>query len=158
MNHFTSHSPRINRLHPHAGSSSSSFGMGLQQGFTLIEVLISLVLFSVGVLGFVALQAAAASFTQSSENVTRASLLANEIAAQMQNAGTSNLPGAAKTNWQSMVSGATVSNLSLPQGAGDYTIDASGTATILITWSEPQNVLADGSQKQSRYQTIYRPD
>jgi type IV pilus assembly protein PilV len=104
-------------------------------GFTLIEVLIALVLFSVGILGLVALQATATNLTTSAEDSTRAALLANEIATEMYNAGTVSLPAATVTAWQNEVNGTTASNLALPGGSGSVTT-AGNVATIAITWSE----------------------
>jgi type IV pilus assembly protein PilV len=104
-------------------------------GFTLIEVLLALVLFSVGILGMIALQGRATDFTTSAENSARAAKWANELATQMlaqQTVNTSTL-GTVYTTWQSDV------QADLPTGSGVATLDASGdTATITITWKDTQ--------------------
>jgi len=63
---------------PHAGDSP-----GGQQGVALLEVLVSLLLFSLGILGLIGLQARAVSFSIDAEDRNRASLLANDVASAM---------------------------------------------------------------------------
>lgn len=124
-----------------------------QNGFTLIEVLVSLGLFSVGVIGFIALQASASNLTESADNVTRAALLANEVVAKMQAAGTVNV---SVSDIDDLANGSSPSNLDLPGGAVTSTLDASGTtAKILVTWNEPQRLNADHTRITSRYETVY---
>lgn len=54
-------------------------GNSLQFGFSMIEVLVTLVLVSVGVLGMVALQARTIQYTQDSEQRNVAATLANDL-------------------------------------------------------------------------------
>lgn len=56
-----------------------SAGSTIQYGFSLIEVLVTLVLVSVGVLGMVALQARTIQYTQDSEQRNAAATLANDL-------------------------------------------------------------------------------
>jgi len=49
----------------------------------LIEVLVAILIFSFGLLGFVGLQARAIQFSASAEDSNRAALLANELASQL---------------------------------------------------------------------------
>ena len=53
------------------------------RGMTLVEVLVSLLIFSFGLLGLMGLQARALRFSIGAEDTNRAALLANEVAAQM---------------------------------------------------------------------------
>lgn len=59
--------------------ASRPAGKSLQSGFSMIEVLVTLVLVSVGVLGMVALQARTIQYTQDSEQRNVAATLANDL-------------------------------------------------------------------------------
>ena len=114
-----------------------------QAGFMLLEALISMLIFSIGILGIVALQALA--ITNSSENQYRitASLLANQyigqmwagdlnpstLAANFSNGGTN------YNSWQTQI------NAQLPAPTSTVTVTASSTTqsmvTIQINWTMP---------------------
>lgn len=113
-----------------------------QGGVMLLEVLVSILIFSFGILGMVGMHARAAQFSTNAEDRNRASLLANEIATAMWTAGTTTLPAATITAWQARVGTAAAQVLAdnslatpagLPNGVGDVSV-AAGVATITITW------------------------
>jgi type IV pilus assembly protein PilV len=104
------------------------------RGFTLIEVLVVLLLFSVGLLGLVGLQAKAMQVSVGSEDSTRAALLANELASTMWGASSVNLPPGDVTAWNLRLANATTGGL--PNGAGTVVV-AGGVATITVTWRAP---------------------
>lgn len=54
-----------------------------ERGFTLLEVLVSILIFSIGVLGMVAMQARALQNASDAQDRNRASALANELAGNM---------------------------------------------------------------------------
>ena len=54
-----------------------------QRGFTLVEVLVSLLVFSIGVLGMVGLQARAIQFSVDAEDRSKAAMVANEVISWM---------------------------------------------------------------------------
>lgn len=105
----------------------------MQQGMALLEALISILLFSFGVLGIIALQAKASQFSVDSEDRTRAAMLANEIVSQMWAQGS--------TSECSSIASATVSSrseFSLPGSSVSCATDsASGVVTITVTWKAP---------------------
>ena len=102
-----------------------------QRGFTLIEVLVSLLIFSFGLLGFVGLQARAVGYASSAEDQNRAALLASELAATMLGAQTVLLPSGVTNAWIARV--ADPSKRGLPNGIA--TVEPVGNfATITITW------------------------
>ncbi len=107
---------------------------GAMQGFTLIEVMISVLIFSVGLLGTAALQARAVQMATQNEDRSRAAILANEMVAQLwanQSATPADLAG-----WKAKVANAAVSGL--PNGVGAVATTAStSTAVITITWKAP---------------------
>lgn len=106
-------------------------------GFSLIEVLVSMLIFAVGLLGLMGMQARAIQFSYDAEDRMRASILAGEIVSSMLTANTTSLPGATLTAWSARVSNATASGL--PNGQGTVATDANGLTTVKITWSSPSH-------------------
>jgi type IV pilus assembly protein PilV len=102
--------------------------MRRQQGLTLIDVLVAVVLFSIGVLGLVALQARSSQSSVDAESRIYAAVLADDIVGVFIAANTGTVPsGTPLNNWQSRVSSA------LPGGVG--TVSGSGSAmSVSITW------------------------
>lgn len=108
------------------------------RGFTLIEVLVSLLVFSFGILGAVGMQAKVLQASTQNGDRGRASMLANEIIAEIwaQQAVTS-LP-AGYSAWVTMVN--TPSMGGLPNGVGTVTlgpVNGVQTVSVSITWAEP---------------------
>lgn len=123
----------------------------VRRGFTLVEVLISLVVFSIGVIGLVKLQARASSAAVESEDRTRAALLAEDLISTMWLRGTASLDTATLTAWESRLTDTTA--LGLP-GTPSYSIAASaGVTTVTITWQAPTRTDGAASAVQSRYAT-----
>ena len=108
------------------------------RGFSMIEVLIVIVLFSFGLIGMVGLQARAVQTSVSADNSNRAALLANELTSSMWGALSVNLPTATVTAWNALVADGTARGL--PNGAGAVTVTA-GIATITITWRAPNEAV-----------------
>lgn len=104
-----------------------------QAGTTLIEVLVAVLIFSFGFLGFVGLQARALQFTIAAEDSERAALLANEMAATMVTRQTTDpaLLIAAIAAWQARARDPAVAGL--PNGAASAVRNGNVT-TIRITW------------------------
>jgi type IV pilus assembly protein PilV len=101
----------------------------------MIEVLVAVLLFSLGVLGLMGLQAQAIKYSVESEDRNRAALLANEIASAMWLTNTVTLdPNAGTPSWN------TRARKILPNA--EVTIDAEPTlvrsANVTITWAPPQ--------------------
>lgn len=106
-----------------------------QGGMTLIEVLVSILIFSFGILGMVGLLARATQFSVDAEDRNRASLLANELAAAMWTAGgVDKVPAAVTTAWQDRVSKPDQGGLL--NGEGILAIN-NGVATIEVRWRAP---------------------
>jgi type IV pilus assembly protein PilV len=121
-------------------------------GFTLLETLVALVVFSVGLLGIVALQARSIRMSVDSEDRNRAALMADEVISQMWTSavggGSStcggstvcslNLTAAELTGWSNRVTAG------LPSGAGSVTgPDANGIVTVQISWRPPSRPTAE---------------
>lgn len=122
-----------------------------RRGFTLLEVLISLVVFSIGVIGLVKLQARASSAAVESEDRTRAALLAEDLISTMWLRGTSSLDSTTLSAWEARLTDTAA--LGLP-GTPSYSVAASaGVTTVTITWQAPTRTDGAASAVQSRYAT-----
>lgn len=134
------------RHHPRGAKAS---------GMSLIEVLVSVLIFSFGLLGLLALQARATQFSVSAEDTNRASLLANELAAAMWVARTVQLPQADLDAWNDRVANARAAGL--PGGVGTVAVTGSGAsavARISITWQPPRAASAASHRNQYTTQVV----
>lgn len=108
-----------------------------QQGSALLEALIGILIFSIGILALVALQATSVKFTTDAKDRTDASFYANQLISKMW-VDQDNLASYAVTNQP--VAG-------LP--GGKRTVDVSGSRiTVTITWQPP------GTAAPHRYVTV----
>jgi type IV pilus assembly protein PilV len=119
-----------------------------QSGLMMIEVLISILIFSIGILGIIGLQAKAIEHSGDAQNRNIASSLANDLVAQMwlaKSADPSNATLAAKiVAWKTRVT-----NSQLPNATG--TVLKSGDVTnIAISYKPPQK---KASENASQYVT-----
>lgn len=103
-----------------------------QAGMSLIEVLTSLLIFSIGILGLVGLQTQAIQFSVSAEDTNRAALLANELVAKM---WVERLDADDLKAWQEKVGDADVG---LPNGEATVEEVQPGVTQITITWRPPK--------------------
>ncbi len=118
---------------------------GAQAGFTLLETLVAIVIFSIGLLGVVALQARTIQMSVDGEDRNRAALLADEVVATMWSSGTASLSTAETTAWATRVAGvlsSATATVSVP--------DAAGVVTVRISWRPPSRRTGD---PDSVYQT-----
>jgi type IV pilus assembly protein PilV len=105
------------------------------RGFTLIEVLVSILIFSFGVLGVVGMQARMLQSSTQNGDRARASMLANEMASAMWLKQSVVLTGTTLSDWQLRVADA--SKTGLPNGSGSVlvtTVSGVSTAAITVTW------------------------
>jgi type IV pilus assembly protein PilV len=121
-------------------------------GFTLIEILVALLIFSFGLLGFVGLQARAIQHSVSAEDSNRAALLANEMGSTIllsSQSGAASAPDADVTAWKARVS--TPASGGLPNGEGTVT-GTGNTLTVTITW-QPPSAASGAANSVNRYFT-----
>ncbi len=114
-----------------------------QSGVILLEALLAILIFSLGILALVGLQAAAVKQSTDARYRTEAALLTNEIIGQMWVSdrttatlqGNFNSPGGGDyQNWRARVGGI------LPGVAANpptITIDPQGIATVTVNWIAP---------------------
>jgi type IV pilus assembly protein PilV len=100
----------------------------------LMEALVSILIFSMGVLGLIGLEASAINLSVDAEDRNRAALFASEIASTMWLNGSVTVPAAQMTTWQTNI--AVPAGTGLPNGALTITPTAGTTnsADISITW------------------------
>lgn len=121
-----------------------------QAGLTLIEVLVAILIFSFGLLGFVGLQARAIQYSVGAEDTNRAALLANDIgSALIATLPDTPLPAATVAAWEARV--ADPQNGGLPSGAGTLTT-AGDVVTITLTW-QPPNAASGAANSTNKYVT-----
>lgn len=108
-----------------------------QAGVALLEVLVSVLLFSLGLLGLIGLQARAISLSSDAEDRNRASLLANEVVAMMWLNKSLTVPPATLAAWQERVASPTTGGL--PAGNGSVEMDGATAAKVTIKWRAPSN-------------------
>ncbi|WP_223871721.1 type IV pilus modification protein PilV [Candidatus Dactylopiibacterium carminicum] len=113
-----------------------------QRGAALLEALIAILIFSLGVLGLIGLLATSTQFSIDAEDRTRASMLANDLVAQMWEKQTVSLDSDTLSAWESRVQDP--SN-GLPSANANSTVDASGVANVTITWKAPWRPSAEQS-------------
>jgi type IV pilus assembly protein PilV len=107
-------------------------------GYSLLELLVSVLIISFGLLSMMALQTQVLKASTGSEDGQRAALLASEMAATVVNAGTIDLPQSVIDNWVAKVADPT--NGGLPNGNGTVTPNAAGNgARITVTWTPVQS-------------------
>ena len=113
-------------------------------GVMLLEALIAILIFSIGILGLVAMQGLAISNVSDAQYRSDASFLANQIFANIwvdrANVANYALPGGAAPAvvlWNAKVQS------TLPQGAATISIPPpgypAGTVEVLINWQQPGN-------------------
>jgi type IV pilus assembly protein PilV len=128
----------MNRLSQHAPRAH------FQRGVALLESLMALLIFSVGLLGLLGLEARVMSTSTNSENRSRAAMLAGEVASQM---WLNNTVAPSTTAYNNLISNAgDQTQGGLPGGIINVVTvpTATNAADITVTWTEtnaPQSTL-----------------
>ncbi|MBW8831562.1 MAG: type IV pilus modification protein PilV [Burkholderiales bacterium] len=123
-----------------------------QSGVVLIEVLVSLLVFLLGVLGVVALQARAVQFSVQSEDRSRAALLANDLVSQMWAEQSTSLSSAKLDAWNDQL---TDTKHGLPGASVKVgEADSNGVVTIILKWKSVGATNADAASNQYVTQVV----
>jgi type IV pilus assembly protein PilV len=131
----------------------------LQEGVMLLEALLGILIFSLGILAVVGMQAMAVKTVAESKYRMDAGFLANEIIGQMwvnrTNIATYNYSGgtppAVLVNWVAKVEAA------LPGATADppeIDIDAANTVTVTIFWQHPEEANLTPQPPPHQYRVI----
>ena len=102
------------------------------RGFTLVEVLISILVFSFGLMGAAALQALAVQMGTQNGDRSRAAALANEMVTNLWTNQSSTPASGYLPIWTAMVSNPATSGL--PNGQGTVAVCGTNCALITIIW------------------------
>lgn len=122
-------------------------GKSGQGGFTLIEVLVTVVVVTFGLLGFAGLLTKAIMSNRQATQRSDATILAYDMTERMRVNRVAALAGAYNLAMDSSPSGASVAGTDLadwvsliadvlPGGDGSVSVDGNGNATITIQWEE----------------------
>lgn len=109
--------------------------LGRQRGVFLLEALLAILILSIGILGLVAMQARAISFSVDAEDRNRAALLANDMVSAMWSQQTTDAGALSSqiADWQTRVQAA------LPpyDSSVGATVSApvNGVVTVTVTWT-----------------------
>jgi type IV pilus assembly protein PilV len=123
-----------------------------QSGMMMIEVLISILIFSIGMIGMIALQTQAIKHSSDAQNRNLAANLANDLISQMWLAKTAN-PNNANlssnvTTWKNQVK-----NSDLPNAAGAV-VQSNGITTITISYKPPSKKSTENANQYVTQITI----
>lgn len=130
--HTPSHAPRSRRS---------------SRGFTLIEVMISLLVFSFGVLGAAAMQSLAVQNGTQNGDRSRAAMLANEMVSKLWGTQSATPVATDLTAWQGRIANAAATGL--PNGSGTVTSCGTNCATVNVYWKAPSAKAAAASSAYS---------
>ncbi len=119
-----------------------------QQGIVILEALISILLFSIGILAIIALQANSIKETADAKYRTDASLLANQVIGKMWVADKANLAanfnspnGSNYADWKNSV--AALPGVSgVAANAPTITVGAGRAVTVTVFWQSPNEAMA----------------
>ena len=108
-----------------------------QRGMMLLEVMIGIVIFAIGVLGMVKMRAVATANSVNLEDRTTAALLANDLIAELWVAKSVNTPAdygpeATSGTWQNRV------NTKLPGGHGSMAVSSTNPNLVTVTIQWPR--------------------
>lgn len=116
-----------------------------QSGMLLLEALISILIFSIGLLGAVGLLASSTQNATNAEQRIIASHLANDMVAQMWLRKTSQ-PSDANLSQDITAWKKAVGKSALPNVSGNVTL-AAGVTTVSVTWKAPSKKLTENSNR-----------
>lgn len=117
------------------------------RGFSLIEVLIAVLILSIGLLGLAGMQVASLRFNHNAYMRSQATFLAHDVIERMRANRAQALTGAYAVAFGAAPSGGTVAGddlvqwkarlaNELPQGDGAVAVDAVGVATVEVRWDD----------------------
>ncbi len=117
-----------------------------QSGFMMVEVMVAILLFSIGLMGLVALQTTSAQNATNAEYRTIAANLSNELVTQMWIKNTAD-PAAADlspevTSWKAKVAA------SLPNATGEV-LRAGGVTSVTVRYKLPSKLASENSNQYS---------
>lgn len=122
--------------------------LSLQQGFTLIEILVTMIVMSVGLLGYAGLLTVSVKNNNSAYYRSQATIFADDIIERIRlnralaasfNIAIGSVPVAGTVPGNELADWKTNISRSLPAGDGSVAIDLNGNITIVIQWDDSGN-------------------
>ncbi|TDR48563.1 type IV pilus assembly protein PilV [Tahibacter aquaticus] len=117
-----------------------------QRGSTLLDAMIAILIFSIGILGVVRLQSVAVNLSSDAKYRSDAAMLSDRVIAQMWTAAPATLAtdytgaggsgGSRYVAWNNQVA-------QLPNGAGAIAVAADGNVTVRVQWRQPSEAVAN---------------
>lgn len=127
-------------------TASNTQPKAAQSGFMMVEVLVAILLFSIGLMGLVALQAASTQNATNAEYRTIAANLSNELVTQMWLKKTADPTAAGLspevTSWKAKVAA------SLPNATGEV-LRAGGVTSVTVRYKLPSKLASENSNQYS---------
>lgn len=119
-------------------------------GFVLLEVLIAILIFSIGVLGLIGLQARSAKHSTDAKYRSEAALLVNQLLGNMWVSNRTvatlqsnfNTGGPAYNAWLSSVTATLPGVVANTATAPTVTVDAAGVVSVAVFWIAPSDAQA----------------
>jgi type IV pilus assembly protein PilV len=128
----SSHFSVFNFINPPSEKNSLA---NKQRGFSMIELLVAMLIFSVGLLGIASLQVTGMRMTRDAELMGRASLYVSSMAEKIRSNPSASFD---RANWNQTIQTA------LPNGVGDVTT-VNQMHTISVSWVESQDSSLENS-------------
>lgn len=128
-----------------------SLSAASQRGMMMLEVLIALLVFTIGVLGMVKMQAVSTANSVNSEDRAIAALLANDLIAELWALKSAAQPSDYSA-WQTRVTNAGLRNADTSKTTFS---SATGTATIIITWDRQLGLDIQGAASSTEQKATY---
>ncbi len=127
--------------------TSSTRNKRWSSGFVLLEALIAILIFSIGVVGLVGLQAMSAKNSTAARYRSEAELLVNQLIGKMWVSDRTiatlqsnfNTGGSAYNTWSSSVTSTLPGVVASTATAPTVTVDAAGVVTIAVYWIAPSD-------------------
>lgn len=145
-------------------TGSAIYSRKTQQGFTLLEVLVTVVILALGLLGYAGLQMASLKNSASAYQRTQATILAYDIIDRMRvnrvqaiaagyNIAIGTPPASAGVAGDDLVDWKMLVANALPGGDASIAVNNTGATLIIIQWSDKRDQSAS-STLQLRTQTV----
>lgn len=118
-------------------------GSAHQRGVVLLDALVAILIFAIGILGMVKLQSNAVGFASDAKYRSDAAMLADQAIGRMwssdQSALATTFVGSAGTGGTGYTAWNTLVGSALPSGNGTIAIDAALIATVTVNWTNPSD-------------------
>lgn len=121
-----------------------------QKGISLIEILVTIAVMAIGLLGIAGLIVTSAQNNQGAYYRTQATMLAHDVIERMRANKVAALQGQYNISVGGSAAGGSLAasdvnawksalNMELPNGDGSVTVDINGNVSVVVTWNDSRN-------------------